>query len=131
MQYISYQYRWIQVSTEETLKTIRRLEIRELLTHMRNDFDGFIYRCDTEKEIISELEHVSVKTLQTKRQSETMVKRKKNRISEKFGMISKGLGQHRKHIKNQDHTKVHKVKGMFFLVVRYRCENWTIKKAEH
>ena len=58
---------------------------------MRNDFDGFIYRCDTEKEIISELEHVSVKTLQTKRQSETMVKRKKNRISEKFGMISKGL----------------------------------------
>lgn len=91
MQYISYQYRWIQVSTEETLKTIRRLEIRELLTHMRNDFDGFIYRCDTEKEIISELEHVSVKTLQTKRRSETRVKRKKNRISEKFEMISKGL----------------------------------------
>ena len=73
MQYISYQYRWIQVSTEETLKTIRRLEIRELLTHMRNDFDGFIYRCDTEKEIISELEHVSVKTLQTKRQSESKI----------------------------------------------------------
>ena len=29
-------------------------------------------------------------------------------------------------------TKVHLVKAMvFFLVVMYRCESWTIKKAEH
>ena len=28
-------------------------------------------------------------------------------------------------------TKVHIVKAMFFLVVMYRCESWTIKKAEH
>ena len=28
-------------------------------------------------------------------------------------------------------TKVHLVKGMVFPVVMYRCENWTIKKAEH
>ena len=28
-------------------------------------------------------------------------------------------------------TKVHIVKGMVFLVVMYRCENWIIKKAEH
>ena len=28
-------------------------------------------------------------------------------------------------------TKVRLVKGMVFPVVRYRCENWTIKKAEH
>ena len=28
-------------------------------------------------------------------------------------------------------TKVHLVKAMVFLVVMYRCENWTIKKAEH
>ena len=28
-------------------------------------------------------------------------------------------------------TKVHLVKGMVFSVVMYRCENWTIKKAEH
>ena len=28
-------------------------------------------------------------------------------------------------------TKVHQVKAMVFLVVRYRCESWTIKKAEH
>ena len=28
-------------------------------------------------------------------------------------------------------TKVHIVKAMVFLVVMYRCENWTIKKAEH
>ena len=28
-------------------------------------------------------------------------------------------------------TKIHLVKAMFFPVVMYGCENWTIKKAEH
>ena len=28
-------------------------------------------------------------------------------------------------------AKVHLVKAMVFLVVMYRCEKWTIKKAEH
>ena len=28
-------------------------------------------------------------------------------------------------------TNVHIVKAMVFPVVRYRCESWTIKKAEH
>ena len=28
-------------------------------------------------------------------------------------------------------TKVHLVKAMVFLVVRYGCERWTIKTAEH
>ena len=28
-------------------------------------------------------------------------------------------------------TKVHLVKTMVFPVVRYGCESWTIKKAEH
>ena len=28
-------------------------------------------------------------------------------------------------------TKVRLVKAMVFLVAMYRCENWTIKKAEH
>ena len=28
-------------------------------------------------------------------------------------------------------TKVHIVKATVFLVVMYRCESWTIKKAEH
>ena len=28
-------------------------------------------------------------------------------------------------------TKVHLVKAMVFPVVMYRCEIWTIKKAEH
>ena len=28
-------------------------------------------------------------------------------------------------------TKVRLVKAMFFLVVVYGCESWTIKKAEH
>ena len=37
-------------------------------------------------------------------------------------------------LKNRDITlltKVHIVKAMVFPVVMYRCENWTIKKAEH
>ena len=36
-------------------------------------------------------------------------------------------------LKNRDITlltKVHLVKAMVFPVVRYRCESWTIKKAE-
>ena len=28
-------------------------------------------------------------------------------------------------------TKIHIVKAMVFSVVMYRCESWTIKKAEH
>ena len=28
-------------------------------------------------------------------------------------------------------TKVHLVKTMVFPVVMYRCESWTVKKAEH
>ena len=28
-------------------------------------------------------------------------------------------------------SKVHLVKAMIFLVVKYRCESWTIKKTEH
>ena len=28
-------------------------------------------------------------------------------------------------------TKVRLVKGMFFPVVMYRCESWTVKNAEH
>ena len=37
-------------------------------------------------------------------------------------------------LKNRDitfPTKVHMVKAMVFPVVMYRCESWTIKKAEH
>ena len=37
-------------------------------------------------------------------------------------------------LKSRDITlpvKVHIVKAMIFLVVMSRCENWTIKKAEH
>ena len=28
-------------------------------------------------------------------------------------------------------AKIHLVKAMIFLVVMYKCESWTIKKAEH
>ena len=28
-------------------------------------------------------------------------------------------------------TKVHLIKAMVFPVVMYKCESWTIKKAEH
>ena len=37
-------------------------------------------------------------------------------------------------LKSRDITlliKVHIVKAMVFPVVKYRCESWTIKKAEH
>ena len=37
-------------------------------------------------------------------------------------------------LKSRDITlpaKVHLVKAMVFLVVRYGCESWTIKKAEY
>ena len=37
-------------------------------------------------------------------------------------------------LRNKDITllkKVHVVKAMVFPVVMYRCESWTIKKAEH
>ena len=37
-------------------------------------------------------------------------------------------------LKSRDITlpmKVHLVKAMFFLVVLYGCESWTVKKAEH
>ena len=37
-------------------------------------------------------------------------------------------------LKNRDitlPTKIHLVKAMVFPVVMYRCESWTIKKAEH
>ena len=37
-------------------------------------------------------------------------------------------------LKNRDvtlPTKIHLVKGMVFPVVMYRCESWTMKKAEH
>ena len=39
----------------------------------------------------------------------------------------------RQHIKKQTHhfvTNVHLVKAVFFPVVMYGCESWTIKKAE-
>ena len=46
----------------------------------------------------------------------------------------KSCDKPRQHIKNQIHTlptKVHLVKTMVFPVVMYRCESWTIKKAEY
>ena len=46
----------------------------------------------------------------------------------------KSYDQPRQHIKKQRFalpTKVHLVKAIVFPVVMYRCESWTIKKAEH
>ena len=45
----------------------------------------------------------------------------------------KSYDKHRQHIKSRDITLPTKsclVKAMVFPVVRYRCESWTIKKAE-
>ena len=46
----------------------------------------------------------------------------------------KNYDKRKQHIKKQRQcfvTKVHLVKAMVFPVVMYRCESWTIKKAEH
>ena len=47
--------------------------------------------------------------------------------------LKKSCEKPRQHIKKQDinlPTKVHLVKAKVFPVVMYRCESWTIKKAE-
>ena len=50
-------------------------------------------------------------------------------------MKLKDYGKPRQHIKKHRHYFVNKgsyiVKAMVFPVVMYRCERWTIKKAEH
>ena len=49
-------------------------------------------------------------------------------------LLGKSYDQPRWHIKNRNialPTKVHLIKDMIFPVVMYRCEIWTIKKAEH
>ena len=46
----------------------------------------------------------------------------------------KSYDQHSQHIKKQRHyfaNKVRLVKAMVFPVVMYRCESWTVRKAEH
>ena len=46
----------------------------------------------------------------------------------------KSYDQPREHIESRDitlPTKVHLVKAMVFPVIMYRCESWTVKKAEY
>ena len=45
----------------------------------------------------------------------------------------KNYDQPRQHIKKQRHyfANIGLVKAMVFPVVRYGCDSWTIKKAEH
>ena len=48
--------------------------------------------------------------------------------------LKKSYDQLRQHIKKQRHhfaSKFHTVKAIVFSVVIYRCESWTIRKAEH
>ena len=61
-------------------------------------------------------------------------KKKENYSPEKNKNKSKAKTNLDNILKNRDITlpaKVHLVKPMVFPVVIYRCENWTIKKAEH
>ena len=49
-------------------------------------------------------------------------------------IVSMYYDKPRQHNKKQKHdllTVVHLVKAVVFPVVMYRCESWTIKKAEH
>ena len=51
-----------------------------------------------------------------------------------LALWKKTYDQPRQHIKKQKHCfayEVYLVKAMVFLVVMYKCESWTIKKAEH
>ena len=52
-----------------------------------------------------------------------------------FTPWKKSYDQSRQHIKKQRHYFANKgpslIKAMFFPVVMYGCESWTIKKAEH
>ena len=51
-----------------------------------------------------------------------------------FAPWKESYEKHRQHIKKHIYltllTKVHVVKVLVFPVVMYRCESWTIKKAE-
>ena len=47
-----------------------------------------------------------------------------------FAPWKKNYDQPRQHIRKQRHYFTNKVKAMVFPVVMYRCESWTIKKAE-
>ena len=51
-----------------------------------------------------------------------------------LALWKKNYDQPRQHIKKQRHycaNKVHLVKGMVFSVLMYKCESWTIKKAQY
>ena len=55
-------------------------------------------------------------------------------VMELLASWKEGYDKPSQHIKKQRHhfgNKVHIVKAMVFPVVRYGCESWTIKKAEH
>ena len=51
-----------------------------------------------------------------------------------LALWKKSYDQPRQHIKNRDiilPAKVRLVRTMVFLLVKYGCESWTIRKAEH
>ena len=51
-----------------------------------------------------------------------------------LALWKKSYDKPRQHIKKKDiplWAKVHLVKAMSFPVVMYKCESWTIKKAEY
>ena len=55
-------------------------------------------------------------------------------INKRFFLERKAMANLDCVLKSRDitlQTKVHIVKAMIFPVVMYRCESWTIKKAEH
>ena len=56
------------------------------------------------------------------------------KLKDTCSLEKKSYDQPTQHIKKRRHylaDKVHLVKAMVFPVVIYRCESWTIKKAEH
>lgn len=64
------------------------LEIKSIVTGIRNAFNMLMSRWDTSKERISELENTSTETLQNEIQREKRMRNKRNRIC---GEIQKGV----------------------------------------
>ena len=55
------------------------------------------------------------------------------KLKKTLALWKKNYDKPRQHIKKQTHhfvTNVHLVKAVFFPVVMYGCESWTIKKVE-
>lgn len=55
------------------------LEVKNIVTEVKNAFDELIFRLDTAEERISELENISLKNLQNRKVNRTKTEKKKKK----------------------------------------------------